>query len=636
MTNKKEIKEITSKKSFTESDWPCVADHIRKLYEDRKRDRQELEGIWDEVERQVDMIPDITHKLLPNGAPDTDRAWMPEMELPLQAQALEVLTADANTQMFPTDKSFYTVNADVSQSLFARYEQAEIIRGDDVVPLSDIAGRQEFDQEDVNLVVQSLMDTVHFHANFERVWDLVNAEAFSKGVGVLRVHMVKRKVFLDHAKGVFEMDMRLPCPVPYSIRDVYLDDRPHALMAEGIELGPNIVFRKYQRYTDLVIAAQKGSKDPDDYNGGWMPAQLEGIEGDKDDDTVLTLEFEGDLVTTRDSGESLYIPNCVITVVIGRGKKDKMEPRVVRFRWRKTPFSSYIVVPYHYDSVKSVYATSPLMKGMPIQKSATEALNRLLMAVAYNAHPAIQYDKDDPSFIQTDGPGILPGAKIGSQSPVVVLDIGNPAQLSAVYQMLLQQYADLTGMNPARFGSQTLSHTTAFAKDQEISRGAARTIDYIRNTMRGPMQQWLHICYHMVKEFFPSESLPCYMHKVKMFVNVSKDLLPERVHFDVVGADMSRESALRQQNMANALQTAVQLNTLQVQTGSGQPLNYGELIKEVLREGGFQDVERFTLPGAETVTQGSSAQPGMGQPAGPNAGNISTALQALAFGDGGQ
>jgi len=557
---------------------------------------------------------------------------MPEMELPLQSQTLEILVSDANEMMFPSDGPFYRVNSEISQSLFNKYADAEIIRGDDAVPLSDIAGRTEFDQEDVNLVVQSLMDTIHFNCNFESVWDMVNAEAFSKGVGVFRVKMVKRKVMLDTEVGVLQKEVELPTPIPYSIRDVYLDDRPHAMMNEGFELGPNVIFRRYQRYTDLLLAARKGSKDPDKDNGGWMPAQLEGITGDEDDDIVTTLEFEGDLVTTRNNGESIYVPNCIVTTVIGRDKDNKMEPRVIRFRWRKTEYSSYVVVPYHYDNNKSVYATSPLMKGMPIQKGATEALNRLLMAVAMNAHPPVQYDKDDPSFIQTGGPVLFPGSQIGSQGAIDVLKIGDSNSLLNVYQSLLMQYADLTGMNPARFGSTTVSHTTAFAKDQEITRGAARTVDYVRNTKRGAMQRWLHICYDMVKASFPADVFPCYMQKVKMFVNVSRDLLPDRVFFDVLGSDINRENAMRQQNMTNALQMALQINTIQMQTGQGEPLNYSELVKEVLREGGFQDVERFTLPGAEGVNQGTGAQPGMGQPAGQDAGTISTALQALAFG----
>lgn len=633
----KEIKEIKNKKSFTEADWPIVANYVRKLFDDRKRDRKDREKLWSEIERQLNMIPDVAHKSLPDGSPDTAKAWMPEMELPLQSQTLEILTADMNRQMFPSAGPFYRVNSDISQSLFDKYEQAEIIRGDDIIPLSDIAGRPTFDQEDVNLVVQSVMDLIHFHSNFEKTWDFINAEASAKGVGIGRIKRVKRKVMVEGAKGVFPEELSLPCLIPYSIKDVYLDDRHQALTNEGFELGPNIIFHKTQSYVDVRLAAEKGSKDPNDENGGWMPAQFSGITGDEDDGTISVLEFEGDLVTSRNDGESIYVPNCIVTVVIGNSSDEegRIEPRVVRFRWRNSDYSSYIVVPYHYDGLDTVYANGPLTKGMPIQKAATEAFNRLLMTVAFDAQPVLQYDKDDPTFMQTGGPEVYPGAQIGSQTPVNTIAIGNPSAMSAVYQMMLEQYETMTGMNPARFGASTTSHTTAFAKDQEITQGAMRTVDYVKNTLRGPMQQWLNIAYEMVRKNFPTETLPCYMHKVKMFVNVSKELLPDRVHFDVIGADANRENALKQQNMINSLQTAVQLNTIQLQTQTGEPLNYSELIKEVLREGGFQDVERFTLPGAEQTAQGSEAQPGMGGGLEPNAGNLSTALQALAFNNGG-
>jgi hypothetical protein len=85
----------------------------------------------------------------------------------------------------------------------------------------------------------------------------------------------------------------------------------------------------------------------------------------------------------------------------------------------------------------------------------------------------------------------------------------------------------------------------------------------------------------------------------------------------------------------NGLQTAIQLNQIQVQTGQGEPLNYAELVKEVLREAGFKDVERFTESRAEEASQGASLEPAMGASSGQPGGTISTALQALAFGQQG-
>ena len=51
----------------------------------RRDRRKDLESQWKDVDRQVDMKPENSHKLLANGQPDAGKAWMPEGELPLQA-----------------------------------------------------------------------------------------------------------------------------------------------------------------------------------------------------------------------------------------------------------------------------------------------------------------------------------------------------------------------------------------------------------------------------------------------------------------------------------------------------------------------------------------------------------------------
>ena len=73
---------------FDKRDFGRLAESIKSDLDQRQDRRKDLEKQWKEVDRQVEMKPAPREK-----RPGTD--WMPEMELPLQAQALEVLTADA-------------------------------------------------------------------------------------------------------------------------------------------------------------------------------------------------------------------------------------------------------------------------------------------------------------------------------------------------------------------------------------------------------------------------------------------------------------------------------------------------------------------------------------------------------------
>jgi hypothetical protein len=66
------------------------------------------------------MVPDVSHKKLPNGQVDANKMWMAEMELPLQAQALEVLTADARRMMFPDSGPWFRAHAQVTDDYLSR------------------------------------------------------------------------------------------------------------------------------------------------------------------------------------------------------------------------------------------------------------------------------------------------------------------------------------------------------------------------------------------------------------------------------------------------------------------------------------------------------------------------------------
>src|SRR6185369_7591375 len=116
-------------------------------------------------------------------------------------------------------------------------------------------------------------------------------------------------------------------------------------------LGPMHIAVDYMKFENLAIAANKGSTDPDDPDGGWMPAGLKKLVKD-DRGYVKVLELEGDIVVPRKTTSSVVIPGAVVTVALGGKDSGGNATRaVIRFRFRKYPFSSYILFPYQYESV---------------------------------------------------------------------------------------------------------------------------------------------------------------------------------------------------------------------------------------------------------------------------------------------
>ena len=591
------MKEPKEAKRIDARDWGQIADYACDTLASRKHERQDVEKCWKEVDRQIAMRPDVTHKLLPNGNPDPTKAWMPELELPLQAQALEVLTADARRMMSPDSGPWFLAHGKMTDEYLEKVDFKAMISGDaNEVP-------SQVDQDTIDHLVGGVMEHWHKQYDFWSNMDQINAEAFKYGIGLGRARIVSRRVFLDTADGTKRLDQKIPVLVPMSIKNTYPDDSKHRLMGEGHWVGPSVVREWKQLLADVLMAASKGSSDPNDDNGGWMPSKLQGMEPECESGNVTLVEIEGDFIVSRKTTGDMYLPNAIATVVVGkRGKNVKNE--VVRFRFRKHPFSSYIWFPYHSEHIDSAYPSSPLIKGWPIQKSAVNALSRMIEAAALQTHPPLQYDKDDPFFAQSGGAVGFPGAQWGSAGDVIPRAIGDASAMFAIYSGLLQQYADTTGINAPRLGAQTVSHTTAFAKDMEMQRGVIRTVDYVRSALKGGLQRWLTMAYTMGREVMKDESI--YIDAFGGYVDVSKDTLPEHATFEVFGSGGPQEEAAKRQQKMQALQMAMQVDQVKVQMGGQPGLNLDAIQAQMLREGGWTDIDAFLsqeLPGGDVGMQ---------------------------------
>ena len=604
-----------TKRRINRADFETLADYIQEEAKRRVRVRQKL-GLttaWADIDRQVAMRPNLTYKRNTDGSENRDKAWLPEVELPLQAQTLEVLTADARRLMFPTGGDWFTAASLTTDEYLAGMEVQSYVAGD----LNDVPSRVT--QDNVDKLVVGLVQHWHRQYDFPGHVDRINAEVFRYGLGCGRVRRVKKALLKDQQGQMYRKDSILPVLIPRSIKSVYPDDRAYINMQEGEMAAPLTIEVHQKSLADLKRAAAAGSSDPYNDQGGWMARGLVGVEAGKDGE-ITTYEAEGDFLIERKRGSSILVTNACVEVAVGtRGKG------IFRLRWVDEP--SYIWFPYHYEDAASVYSTGPLMKGWPVQAAATEALCRTMISAALYAQPPVTWDSSDPTLAANGGPSIYPGASIGSLGVVSALQIGNPSAISGIYQGLLMQYADVTGVNAPRLGAQTVSHTTAYAKSTELARGEVRTVDYVNATLSAALTAYLGLAYRMGRpkarnERFHVESFGGYLE------NISTAQLPEEVCFKAIGAGGPQEEAQKRANKLAAVQLAIQIHQLAKQMGEETGFSLPNVLTSVLREGGWTDVEAL-VAGDENVPD--EPPPGAGIPgAVPALGATEASPDALA------
>lgn len=611
------------KRRFDKRDWDYIAEYVIGEYERRKRARDDRERHWAEIDRQVEMEPDVQYKKLPDGTVDKDKMWMSEVELPLQAQALEVLTADASRLMFGTGDEWFRAHAEVTDAYLEKADFQSLILGDELDVPSQI------NQDNADKLVQGFQMHLFRQGDFLTNFDRINAEVFKYGMGVGRARKLSKSVFSHTSKGVVKENRRLPVLMPGAIKKHYLDDRPPTFHSDQV-LDQAHISEDWIKLENLAIAANRGGNDPDNPDGGWIPAAVKTLEGNEDG-FVHLLEMEGDVVIPRKTTRSVVLAGCIITVAMGGKAAGNVTRAVVRFRWRKMKESSYLLFPYHYEGANDIYPVSPLMKGRPIQIMATDALNRLLDSAALKNAPPVGYDRSDMEFQQQGGPKIHPNAMWPTIDKVNVHNEvgGDPSALSNAMSLAINLYGELTGVLPARLGAQTVSHTTAFAKDAEIQRGAARTVDYANHAGKGPIERWLDMAYQMGRDELRGK-IAYYIDSYGGFVEVEKEHLPENAVFEWFGPAGPAEEQKIMQSRLTSLQFAMQMDQLGVAQGEAPTINLGSAIREVLREGKWTDVEAIT--GGQGPAAGNAGPQGPAGPSEVDSGLASTAIQALAFG----
>lgn len=597
--------ENVTDQDFRTEDFPLIAQHVRDEWNRRRNDsvRKDMEKQWDEIERQLRMEPSMRHKIDNRGKTIDELAWMAEMELPLQSQTLEMLTADSRRMKFPPIGYWFRGRAAMTDEYMQRFEQLPSPTGSGEDPPSRV-------QQDVgDRLAEGLLHYWHSQYDFEGVYDQIDAEAFTYGTGIGRLKRATKMVMANTERGSMPKEQTFPVLVAQRLRNTYLDDRVQAMTAEGHMVGPMHIYERTQKLSDLRLAAAAGSPDlEDEQSGGWIGGQLSNLQADRDD-LVTTLEAEGDVLVARSDNSTIFIPNVIINVAIGHSDGGRAGAAVYRFRFKESPFNSYIIHPYHVTAADTIYATSPLMMGWPLQDAAAQALNRVIDSGLLNTLPPLNYDPDDPEFAQK-GPSVFPGAQWASVNGVKAEQIGDPSTLMSAYRELVQHYFDVTGVNQPRLGQQTVSHTTAFAKDAELSRGVIRTADYVRSSMKGPMQRLLFMEYQMGLSMLGSkQELSYFIEPWNEFVHIQKGHLPDTVFWQAHGSGgPASEDAEKQERIAS-LQMALQLDAAAQQQGREPTIDLPAAIRQILSQGGWQDISFLADTGGQL---GPEALEGMG------------------------
>lgn len=539
------------------------AEYVIEEYRARKSRRKEIEEKWDEVDRQLAICPDERNR--------DERDDAPLVEPPNQAQALEMLTSDTRMMLFPTDRRWFFVNADFDKKIISK------IAEDGLIAIEE----EGIVQKTLDDIVHATQSTNQELYDFRGAWDVLNAEAFKYGHFAGRVRLVKKEALSTAYRGPHDVNERIPMLVPYSIRHTYLDDTLHHQSREGIVMQPSTIRRYYQRPSDIKLAAKLGE--------GWIPSQVRKLDDDKKNDKVLLLEFEGDLYI----GGREY-SDIIVTVADGS---------IIRMRDKSEEISNLIAQPYHIEGT-NIYGTSPLVKGVPVQMGMAHAMQRVLQAAIKNAKPPCRWDSNDPYLSAKGGPDLSAGAVNEAITNVDFWVHGDLNALSNIYLVFLRQYEELTGVTSPRLGAQTKSHQTAFAVDQEISRGQTRTVDYVRSVMKGAMTSFLHIEYELLRKNMPVKKV--FVESQGGWITVKKSYLPERVRYNVVGAAGPGEERLKQQQRMQALTMLFNAEQV-VRALGGRPIDLDQVRQELLKEAGFTDVERFfgteqaVPPGTQTL-----------------------------------
>ena len=599
------------------ADFSKVAEYIKEELSRRQSGRKGLEQKWGEVDRQIAMEP--KPREVKSGE---ELDWYPQMEEPEQYNALEVIMADLRAMLFPRGADWFEPLANLSDKYLKRWETTRRTRpliGE--IPDNDQKDTA-LDQETADALVKATIDYFHRQYDFRGKINLPLCEMLKYGTGVARVREVDFSRFHHEFRGVRKESLIGPSLAPTTIKNTYPDPAAHFVLHEGHMTQPTILSVGHPLLDDMKRAAKAGGRDK-----GWLTGVMSRMEPLKNRDArghVERIEAEGDLIVPKSQG-SIFLPNVLVTVVIGGNGA-----RVVRFRTNPIPWRSYVFFDYLKDKVDSPYGGSPLLKGASIQDASAFMLNDLLASSRLNVVPPVVWDRQDTQLAAEGGPAIYPNAQYASDNPDAIkpMVMSDPSVLMTVYAGIASKYENLLAVNDPRRGGGVKSHTGTGGNLADIERSVARTQDVADDVANGPLTTILNMEYDIIKQSFnQTRPVPIDSAGIEGWVRLNKTDLADEVIFRVFGASGVAERQQDNANFFTAAQFTMQAAGLAAQLQQPVDIDMTAIITEAWLRSGVNNAAKFVRR-ANATPPGPPVAPELSE-AGGGAGNEEDALAAL-------
>lgn len=543
------------RRKIRKEDWTRLAEYVTDTLNTRKADqfRRDHEQIWTEIDRQVAMKPmTISPKA---GARREEVNWRNVLELGELSKAKEIIEADVMRITFPQDRRWFEAHTDLG----AEFGPQGVARAEPVL-------QQTADDVYRSFISQQLSD----FGFYERV-QLSIGEALVHGSFVAEVDW-ETQMMVD--EGVRVSEIGAPVWKPLSMWNCYPDPSP-SIVGSNMFYGGSMLLCSW-----MSLSRLKEMKGP-----GWMPAQYKMIEeqettveGRRTKDVKL-VKYYGDCIIDRGEGE-IYLPNAKVIVA-----NDKW---VVYYEVNDLPYPSVILGGYHKGDVRDPYFTSPLIKMSPMQKMGSKLGSRFLDGVDLKTEKPLTYDGNDPQFVMDGGPTIAPGAKYPSKygAETKLMDVGEPEYALRGLELILKFMQEGLGVSSTRSGAVASDRATAYEIAKVSQGGEVRTVEFIRK-LTGNLRAFLYMQHALNKKKLVRYSFYNDELNTRDFMRITRDDIPDAVHFEVVGAKgmLGEEQRINRTTAVTAF-------------ASGNPLfapllEPRELLLEMYRDAGQKNPERF-------------------------------------------
>lgn len=552
------------KRKISARDWKLVEGHVKQEFKRRETDsfRKSHEAIWKEVDRQISMKPMSAVVHQKERAED----WHNVIELGELAKASEIVTADVRRLLFPTTRAWFEphiemppqLNPETGENTPASQDQQKFLDGS----------------------LRAFMTQQHIDFGFKGRVELSVKEALHHGSFVAEAR--KETAMLVY-EGTGIESRCAPVWHPHSMWNCYPDPSPSVIGTNMFYTG-SMIIREFLPLYQLKLIASKES--------GWMPANLSKVpkrknkNKDVDTEDIELIKFYGDITIRREDGD-IYLPNSKVVLA---------NDLLVHYAPNDLAFPPILYNGYERMDVRDPYFTSPLIKLAPMHKMASELANKYLDAVALRTEPPTVFDGNDPDFVRNGGPTIAPGWKGATKglANFKTIEVGDPNYALQGLQLVLDQIRQGTSVDAIRAGASQGVDQTATETRLKQARGEVRVVDFV-DKLEFSLRTFLYMQHEINKKsldnvysfYNPEMDAPDFM-------RVSREDLPENVHFEIVGARGVLGEEERAAKMTNVTIMAAQDPMFR------SLLNPQALIKEMYQDAGIKNPERFLNIGDES------------------------------------